>query len=729
MIVDEAHSSQSGETAMDMKYVLNRHGIEEQAARYQAENPDENDDGVLREMLKRGRQSNISFFAFTATPKYKTKHVFDEPGSGGTAPFHKYGMRQAIEEGFILDVLASYTTYQTYYKLTQSAADDPHVPRKKAARALARFLTLNPHNIAQKTEVMVEHFRTHVRHKIGQRAKAMVVTESRLHAVRYKLAFDAYIASQGYTDVKSLVAFSGTVEDPDFKDKTYTEVGMNGVAERELPETFAGEEYRVLLVAEKYQTGFDQPLLHTMYVDKKLSGIHAVQTLSRLNRMAPGKADTFVLDFRNQPEEIYAAFKPYYGATPAEELTDSQHLYRLQHQIEEAQVIFEEEVHDYCAVYFAGKRKESVHDQAKMNGILDLAVERFKKLDEETQGEFKSLLVNFRNLYAFLSQVMPYQDSDLERLYTYVRFLLTKLPRDSAGPGYRLDDDVALEYYRLQKISEGSIDLSQGTATALKGPSDVGTGQPGDEEVPLSELVKALNERFGTNFTEADQLFFDQIEAEAIASDNLEKAANANSLDDFGYVFRKAFEGLVIDRMEGNEEIFSRIMADGDFRDLVSEHLLRKVYRALRKWRPVCPSHRHRRLDVRVGLVADQLEVLEAEGEQVLHVGVEPHARQRQRRAGELQVGLLQVVGVEVAVAAGPDELAGLEVADLRHHQGQQRVAGDVEGHAEEDVRRTLVQLAAEPALGHVELEQRVAGRQLHLLDQRRVPGRDDQPA
>lgn len=203
---------------------------------------------------------------------------------------------------------------------------------------------------------------------------------------------------------------------------------------------------------------------------------------------------------------------------------------------------------DYCALYFAGKRKESVH-QARMNGILDLAVERFKRLDEEEQLECKGLLVNFRNLYGFLSQVMPYQDSELERLYTYLRFLLTELPRDASGPGYQVDDEVTLEYYRLQKISEGSIDLTQGEATALKGPSDVGSGRPGDEEVLLSELAKALNERFGTNFTEADQLFVDQIEAEAIANEDLEKAVNANSLEDFSYVFRKAFEGLVIDRM------------------------------------------------------------------------------------------------------------------------------------------------------------------------------------
>ncbi len=213
---------------------------------------------------------------------------------------------------------------------------------KKAARTLARILTLHPHNLAAKTEVMVEHFRAHVKHKIGGRAKAMVVTDSRLHAVRYKLAFDSYISAKGYTDVRTLVAFSGTVEDPDLPGKSWTEVAMNdGIKESELPEKFDGYEYQVLLVAEKYQTGFDQPLLHTMYVDKKLSGLHAVQTLSRLNRTCAGKEDTFVLDFRNKPDEIFNAFKPYYEDTPSEPLTDPQHLYRLQHQIEETALIFE----------------------------------------------------------------------------------------------------------------------------------------------------------------------------------------------------------------------------------------------------------------------------------------------------------------------------------------------------------------------------------------------------
>ena len=582
--------------------VLNADRIQEEAVVYAVEHKlDEDDDAdqlaeVVREMMRRGKQPNLSFFAFTATPKYKTLKVFDEPGPTGTAPFHLYTMRQAIEEKFILDVLKHYITYEAYFRIVQATEEDVHVDRKKTARALARILTLHPHNLAQKTEVMVEHFRTHVKHKIGGRAKAMVVTDSRLHAVRYKQAFDKYITERGYTDVRTLVAFSGIVEDPDAPGKNWTEVAMNGgIKESELPEKFDSHEYQVLLVAEKYQTGFDQPLLHTMYVDKKLTGLHAVQTLSRLNRTCAGKEDTFILDFRNKPEEIFKAFKPYYEDTPSEPLTDAQHLYRLQHQIEETGLIFEEEVKAFCAVYFKPRRKETMHDHAQMNGVLDQAVERFKERPEEEREEVKALLVNFRNMYGFLSQVIPYQDSDLELLYTYLRFLLTKLPKREAGPGQHLEDEIELQYYRLQKISEGQIDLNTGDGHPLKGPSDVGTGQE-DQKIKLSELIDLLNERFGTSFTQADQLFFDQIQEEAIESDTLQKAATTNSKDDFRYVFEKAFEGLVIDRMEGNEEIFGKLMADGEFRKLAVEHMLHKVYGALKNPKDMterCPVKGH----------------------------------------------------------------------------------------------------------------------------------------
>ncbi|GBC60776.1 type I restriction endonuclease subunit R [Desulfonema ishimotonii] len=588
VIVDEAHSSQSGEGAMDLKGVLNADEIKEEAAVYAAEHAlDEEEDadqlaGVVREMMKRGKQPNLSFFAFTATPKYKTIQVFDEPGPTGKSPFHLYTMRQAIEEKFILDVLKNYITYETYFRIVRVGDDDIHVERKKASRALARALTLHAVNLGTKTEVMVEHFRTHVRHKIGGRAKAMVVTDSRLHAVRYKQAFDKYISEKGYSDVRTLVAFSGTVDDPDAPGKNYTEVSMNdGIRESELPEKFDGIEYQVLLVAEKYQTGFDQPLLHTMYVDKKLTGLHAVQTLSRLNRTCPGKEDTFILDFRNTPEEIYKAFRPYYEDTPAEPLTDPQHLYRLQNQIDESGLIFEEEITAFCAVYFKPRRKETVHDHARMNGILDQAVGRFKKRPEEDQEAAKTLFVSFRSMYGFLSQVIPYQDSDLEKLYTYLRFLLTKLPKRDSETGIHVEDEVELQYYRLQKISEAQINLKTGDGQPLKGPSDVGTGGD-DDEIPLSELIDILNERFGTDFTQADQLFFDQIQEEAVENESLQKAAAANSKDDFRYVFEKAFEGLVIDRMEGNEEIFGKLMGDKAFRDLAVAHLLDRIYEKLK---------------------------------------------------------------------------------------------------------------------------------------------------
>lgn len=540
-------------------------------------------EGLLREMLKRPRQPNLSFFAFTATPKFKTKAVFDEPGDDGKSPFHLYSMRQAIEEGFIMEVLANYTTYKAYFGLMKKVENDPQVPQREAAKALARFLRMHPVNIRQKVEVIVEHFKSFTRHKIGGRAKAMVVTDSRLSAVRYKLALDKYIAERGYTDIRSLVAFSGEVLDSDIPDKKFTETGMNnGTKESELPEKFATEEYQILLVAEKYQTGFDQPLLHTMYVDKRLAGVQAVQTLSRLNRRAPGKTDTFVLDFVNERDEIYKAFKPYYEATEIGDLPDPQQLYTLQNDLKESPVIHPSDIEQFAEVWFRNRKDSTPGEHKQLNAILDQAVERYKSLYEANQEEFKVKLVSFRNLYTFLSQIIPYQDSDLEKLYTYARFLLLKLPRRESGLSYEMEDEVSLRFYRLQKISEGRIELGFGEADPLKGPTEVGTGNYDDKSVVLSQLIDKLNERFGTDFKPADQLFFDQVTEAAVESDTLRTAARANTLDNFKHVFERMLEGLFIDRMEGNEEIFDRIMQDASFRDVASSHLMREIYDRLR---------------------------------------------------------------------------------------------------------------------------------------------------
>ncbi len=591
VIIDEAHSSTSGESAADLKGVLAGEAIAKQAREQAAEEgrPDYEEE-IIRTMLKRGHQDNISFFAFTATPKYKTLEVFGTRGDDGRPhAFHLYSMRQAIGEGFILDVLRNYTTYSLYYKLVKSAEDDPEVDKRKAAQALARFMSLHPHNIAQKTEVMLEHFRQHTRHKIGGRAKAMVATSSRLHAVRYKQEFDRQIKEKGYTQIKALVAFSGTVEDPDIPGASYTEPDMNRqpdgkpLPEKQLPEKFADDEYGLLIVAEKYQTGFDQPLLHTMYVDKRLAGIQAVQTLSRLNRTHSGKEDTFVLDFVNKPEEIYEAFKPYYEITRVGDEADHRQLYDLQAKLDERQIYHQDEVDQFCEVFFKPKQVQTPTDHGRMNSIVDQAVTRFRALEEDEAEEFRKLLASFRSLYSFLSQIIPFQDSDLEKLYTYARFLLSKLPRRPQGPKYDFGDDVDLKYYRLEKISDGTIKLEPGEGGEVKGPTDVGTSVNERPMVELSTLIEQINERFGTDFTEADELFFNQVREEAIADESLREAAKANTIDNFRFVFTKALEGLFIDRMEQNEELFAKFMNEPDFQKVVQEHLLRQVYDEIRE--------------------------------------------------------------------------------------------------------------------------------------------------
>ena len=582
VIVDEAHSSQGGEAAIELKGVLGGEELRERARKRATEERREDMEEIFRSMAKRGKQPNLSFFAFTATPKHKTFSMF----ARDRQPAHRYTMRQAIEEDFILDVLKHYTTYRSYFKLLKACQDDPNVERKKAALGLARFMRLHPHNIAQKTEVMVEHFQAATRHKIGGRAKAMVVTGSRLEAVRYKQSFDRYIRSKGYA-IKSLVAFSGIVVDDKLPDITYTESGMNdGISEKELPERFTAQEFQVLLVAEKYQTGFDQPLLHTMYVDRRLAGIQAVQTLSRLNRTHPLKEDSFVLDFVNDREEVREAFKTYYEGAEMGEEVDPARMYAIKSDLDASGIYLDDEVERFCAVYFTPKRRQSALDHRKINAALDPAVSRFEiRLgDEEEEAEdWRSKVYAFLSLYGFLSQVIPYQDSDLERLYVFLRHLATKLPRRSGGPRYQFDDEIRLEYYRLQKISEGSISLRDAEARPLDGPSEVGSGLVRPQPVPLSQLIDIVNERFGTDFNQADQLFFDQIVEAAMTDDGLRQAAVVNPGDKFELVFKNLLDNLFIERMDQNEEIFVRFMNDVPFQRLVTTWMATEAYRRLRK--------------------------------------------------------------------------------------------------------------------------------------------------
>ncbi len=586
VIIDEAHSSQGGEASKKLKEVLASKSLE------QAETDDTDDytgDDFIREQIERsaaarGQQSNISFFAFTATPKYKTLQVFgDKDADGKPKPFHLYAMRQAIEEGFILDVLQNYTTYELYFKLTKAIQEDPNLNKKKAAKAIGKYVSLHPHNLAQKTEIIIEHFRDIVAKKIGGKAKAMLVCGSRLHAKRYFEEVGKYIKTKGYeNEIKILVAFSGKVIDENAPDGV-SEPQMTGYSEKELPTIFEKDEYKILIVADKYQTGFDQPLLHTMYVDKKLSGVKAVQTLSRLNRMHPGKEDTFVLDFANDRQTILDSFQPYYEVTSVTEETDINHLYDLKARLDEFQVYWNQEIEAFANIYFDPKTKLNNPKQQKhLYAFTDPAVDRFKAIaEEEKQDEFKKGLRSWTNLYAFLSQIMPFIDSEFEKFYAYVKLLQTRLPKRELSESLHLDDEVALEYYRLQKIKEGSIELQKGEEGELSGTSEAGLKRAKDEEALLSEIINLLNDRFGTEFEEADKLFFDQIEAELMEDETLQAQARVNKIDTFKFAFNDKFIDKLIGRMDQNQEIFEKILEDKVFGDLVKELMMNKIYKKL----------------------------------------------------------------------------------------------------------------------------------------------------
>ena len=582
LIIDEAHSSQGGESSRKMTEALSGKNVtpeEQEKIESGIEDQQIDDDDFIRDTIKkRGPQKNISIFAFTATPKTKTLEVFGiKDNEGKPHPFHLYSMRQAIEEGFILDVLKNYTSYKEFYQFTKQIEDDPELNKRKAVKAIGRFASLHPYSIAQKAEVMIEHFRLVTQKKIGGKAKAMVVTSSRKHALRYYLEFKEYIKEKKYSDIKALVAFSGAVID-DFYPEGITESQLNGFGEKELPEKFSTSEYQILLVADKYQTGFDQPLLHTMYVDKKLSGVKAVQTLSRLNRTHPGKEDTFILDFTNDRETILESFQPYYELTTMNETTDPNHLYDLKGKLDASNVYYQSEVDAFAKVFYK-PGDFALKDQGKIYGFIDPSVDRFKAItNEDTQDEFKKMSTSFVRLYSFLSQIMPFQDVELEKLYSFGRFLLSKLPKMDYTERLKLDNEVALEYYRLQKVAEGDLVLQIQGEFGLDPTTEAGISRQKDEKDKLSNIINILNDKFGTEFTDADRLYFEQLEQALYENDELKLRAQSNPIENFKYAFEEIFIQTLIDRMKDNDDIFDKVMGDSEFRDDIKGWMTKKVY-------------------------------------------------------------------------------------------------------------------------------------------------------
>lgn len=567
IIVDEAHSSQSGESARELRRVLNPDLQDNDEEEFDTEL------ALVKQIRSRKvKTPNLSYFAFTATPRYETIELFGTPDANGIPkPFHVYSMKQAIQEHFILDVLKNYTTYKTYYQIMQKIQEDPDVEKRKAARAMARFVSLHPYNLTQKTEVIVEHFRNNTMKKIKGRAKAMVVTSSRLHAKRYKEAFDKYLKEKGYKDIGVLVAFTGEVEDGGQK---FSEKNMNDLQGRDIRELFDTDEYNVLLVAEKFQTGFDQPLLHTMYVDKKLSGLKAVQTLSRLNRIHRDKEDTFVLDFVNNPEEIQQAFAVYYEDAVIHRQIDPNVLYDLKSKLNSFDVYRWSEIEQFVEITLSKKKQSQAHK------ILDQAVERFVHLDEEQQDEFRADLISYLRAYGFLSQVLPYEDLELEKLYIYGRMLKCKLPQDGVGEGYDLSNDIDLEYYRITKIFDGRIKLDE--SKPVSAPGLDGAQGKDDEQAPLSEVVKQFNERFGTEFSEGDKVA-DLFEESIMVEEDLKEGAQVNTIDAFEVIFNEVFNSKIFEVRSKSQEFFDLLVEDDEAREFWRKHLLKRIYSKLRK--------------------------------------------------------------------------------------------------------------------------------------------------
>lgn len=586
IIIDEAHSSQSGNTAGKLNETLAKDFEKMQVDddEFVFVDKDQYDELTSEDLvvdIVKGRKmlTNASYFAFTATPKNKTLELFGEKytdnGKEKFRAFHLYSMKQAIEENFILDVLQNYTTYQSYYALLKKIEDDPAYDKNKAQKKLKIFVESHSHAIAKKTALMVDHFMDNVilKSKINGLAKAMVVTSSRRNAVKYKKAFDKYLADTGNL-YKAIVAFSGEIDGQ-------TEAALNHFSSAAIPDEFKKSEYRFLIVANKYQTGFDQPLLHTMYVDKKLGGVNAVQTLSRLNRTTSGKKDTFVLDFANDADEIKKSFDPFFETTILGEATDPNKLFDLQSALDAFQVYTPEQVQEFSQKLVTNVPVDQLHS------ILDAAAEVFRtSLTEEQQDDFRAKCKTYVRLYVFLAQIIPFVNPYLERLYLFLNHLQNKLGKQrDEDLAQGILDNIDMDSYRLQKEGEFNIQLQQGDE--LKPiPTDMRGGAAEPELEYLSNIVKAFNDRFGTQFTNEDKV---KKMTEDLMADVAQDAEFANAFkhsdeQNAKITFEEVLKRKLIDHIETNFEVFKEYNDNKEFRDFFAGTMFQIMQRDFMKF-------------------------------------------------------------------------------------------------------------------------------------------------
>lgn len=573
VIADEAHSSQSGESTKALKQTLS--SLETAEAEDEANNEQQDPEIqlALQAQAARGKLSHVSFFAFTATPKEKTLELFGEKRSDGRFyPFSLYSMKQAIEEGFILDVLKNYTTHKMYFELVKKAGEqDPKFEKSKAYRMAVSYADLHESGIEKKSELMVEHFRSQIEGLIDGQAKAMIVTKSRLHALRYYKAVRDYLAKRGYP-IKALVAFSGEINGE-------TEGALNGIPEAQTADAFDEQnEYKILIVANKYQTGFDQPKLAAMYVDKKLGGVGAVQTLSRLNRMKAKKDNVFVLDFVNAAEDIQSAFQPYYTSTILSESTDPNILYNLKRDLLTMGIFTMDDVQKHFSLLV----NKNDNNQAVVAGLLDSAIDIFKEnLDEDEQADFRDKVDDFVRKYSFVAQLFTFGDADLEQFYEYTRNLRKKIPKEKIELPQGLIDEIDLSSIAITKGSKHNIGLTDGEGV-LDPMGDGGRGMKLiDEMERISLIIKSINEQYGL----PEGMEIDGIELVTRVKDreDVKKAIANNPRGAAKTRFSEVFEEELMKMFSERADFFRALDSDSALKENISEKIFEELYSTISK--------------------------------------------------------------------------------------------------------------------------------------------------
>lgn len=582
IIVDEAHSSQTGQSAMKLKVALaDTSDALKEYAELEGKAEDEvldANDRLVREMISHGRHDNLSFFAFTATPKGTTLEIFGtEWNDGSFHPFHIYSMRQAIEEGFILDVLQNYMTYKTCYQIVKNIPDNPEVPQSKAMKMIKRFEELHPYNIQQKSAIIVETFRDITKQKIKGKGKMMVVTSSRLAAVRYYHEIKRYLETNGYHDVEILAAFSGSIKDPDDpSEKEWTESNINvdskgnSVSESQTKQVFH-DEGNILIVAEKYQTGFDEPLLHTMIVDKKLRGVKAVQTLSRLNRTHPDKSDTLIIDFVNTKDDILNAFQPFYQETYLAEEINADLIYKTQKMLREFHAYDDIDIRKVTAIYFDENKRKANKTQAAITNALLPVQQRYNGLNQEQRYQFRKTCRSFVKWYGYISQITRMFDKDLHNEYIFCSYLAKIIPPDPSIP-FDLGNKVKLNYYSLTKTFEGSIMMVKDSGGKY-GPAKVKKPVKMAETLsPLEQVIQKINEQFAGDFTDGDKVMIVALHEKLKNNKKLQKSARTDGRQIFeNNIFPQLFDDAAQEAYMESTETYTKLFEDaGKYRAIMS---------------------------------------------------------------------------------------------------------------------------------------------------------------